>query len=50
MYELVIIWNTGEKEIYKYTNRLEALMIKHGYEVAFGNQIEWLGIREVAGV
>ena len=45
-YELVIIWSTGEKEIHEYTDELEALVIKHGYEQAFGSQIEWSGIRE----
>ena len=46
-YELVVIWETGEKEVHEYTNILEAKMVKHGYEVAFGKQIQWTGIREV---
>lgn len=46
MFELVIIWESGEKEIHEYTNRLEAKMIEHGYRQAFGNQISWTGIRE----
>lgn len=45
--EVVIIWDTGEKEVHQYDHILEAKMVKHGYEVAFGNQIQWIGIREV---
>ena len=44
--EVVIIWDTGEKEVHQYDHILEAKMVKHGYEVAFGNQIQWIGIRE----
>lgn len=46
MYELVIIWSTGEKDVYQYTTREEAEKAELGMRMAFGNQIEWSGIRE----
>ena len=44
--ELIVIWDDGKKEVYEYSNILEAKMCKHGYETAFGNQIQWIGLRE----
>lgn len=44
-YELIIIWLTGEKEIYEYNTREEAEKAEQGYKMAFGNQISWTGIR-----
>ena len=44
MYELIIIWSTGEKEVYQYTTREEAEKTELGMRTAFGNQIEWTGI------
>ena len=45
MFELVIIWNDGKKEIYIYKNRMEAEKGKYNIEQAFGLQI-WVCVRE----
>lgn len=46
-YELVIIWDTGEKEVIPYSTEDKAKEIERGYHKAFGKQIQWTGIREV---
>lgn len=46
-YELVVVWETGEKDIIPYSNEEEAKVIEYRYRMAFGNQIQWTGIREV---
>lgn len=43
-YELIVIWETGEREVHEYNNREEAKKAEQGYETAFGNQISWIGI------
>lgn len=45
MYELVIIWESGEKNIYHYDDRETAEEREKGFHTAFGNQISWSGIR-----
>ena len=45
MYELVVVWNDGNKEIYAYTNRTEAENGKRNMEMAFGSQV-WCCVRE----
>ena len=45
MYELVIVWNDGNKEIYAYGNRTEAEEGKRNMEIAFGSQV-WCCVRE----
>lgn len=44
-YELVIIWDTGEKEVIEYESEELAMQAERGYRRAFGRQIEWAGIR-----
>lgn len=44
-YELVVIWSTGEKEIYEYKNEEEASEAAEGMKMALGNQIAWTGTR-----
>ena len=44
-YELIVIWETGEKEVHKYSNREDAEEAEKGFRMAFGNQISWTGIR-----
>lgn len=44
-YELVIIWETGEKDIFLYGSREEAEKIEKGYKIAFGRQV-WTCINE----
>ena len=46
MFELIVIWYTGEKEVFAYTTREDAEKSAHGFKTAFGNQIEWTGVRE----
>ena len=46
-YELVVIWETGEKEVHGYKSQEEAEEASRGYKMAFGNQIAWVGIRKV---
>lgn len=47
-YELVIIWATGEKEIYTYNTEEQAEEIGQGMKMAFGNQVQWYGVRRKA--
>lgn len=44
-YELVIIWETGEKEVHEYESQQLAEQAERGYKKAFGNQIQWSGTR-----
>ena len=46
VYELVVIWDTGEKEVYEHMTEEEAQgSLKH-LQFVFGNQISWMGIRK----
>lgn len=47
-YELVIVWDSGEREIYTYKTKAEAIKAKAEWEFVFGNQL-WAGIREKRG-
>lgn len=44
-HELVIIWETSEKEVHEYESRELAEQAERGYKAAFGNQIQWSGTR-----
>lgn len=46
-YELVVIWDTGEKEVYEYKTEEEAQRLLKDLHFAFGNQISWMGIWEL---
>ena len=46
MYELVIVWDTGEKEIHAYNTQEEAEIIGQGYKTAFGSQV-WYCTRRI---
>ncbi len=46
IYELIIIWKTGEKEVNSYASIEKAEEAERGYKTAFGNQISWTGIRK----
>lgn len=46
MYELIVIWTSGEKEIHEFQSREQACETGDGYKMAFGTQIEWVGVRE----
>lgn len=45
-FELVVIWETGEKEVHAYATEEEARTAGNGYKMAFGNQISWIGTRK----
>jgi hypothetical protein len=45
MYELVMVWEDGDKEIHSYKNREEAESGKRNVEMAFGTQV-WCCVRE----
>ena len=45
MFELIIIWDSGEKEVYTYSTKEEAESIENGYKIAFGSQV-WTAINE----
>lgn len=45
-YELIVIWDDGQKEIVEYPTEEKAREIEDGMKMAFGNQIQWMGIRE----
>lgn len=45
MYELVVIWVDGSKEIHTYETKEKAEKAGNGYKMAFGNQIQWVGVR-----
>jgi LAS superfamily LD-carboxypeptidase LdcB len=48
-YELVIIWETGERETATYNTREEAEEHENGYFMAFGNQISFMCVNQVRG-
>lgn len=45
-YELIIIWDTGEKEIHDYETYDAAKQGEENMRRAFGYQIAWAGINE----
>ena len=45
-YELIIIWDDGTTETHFYNSESKATEIEAGFKMAFGNQIQWSGIRE----
>lgn len=44
-YELVVIWDTGEKQIYPCSTEAEAEQGGQNMKMAFGKQIAWYGTR-----
>jgi len=45
-YELVLIWSTGDKDIYEYESREDAYAAAENMIVANGTQISWWCVRE----
>ena len=43
-YELIVIWETGEKNVYEYNSEQDAQQGEANMKMAFGNQIQWTGI------
>lgn len=48
-FELVVIWETGEKDIFEYENEREAEQGGENMKKAFGRQIAWVGTRPKRG-
>lgn len=46
-YVLTIVWSTGETERHEFNNHDSAVFSGEGMKMAFGNQIEWMGVHEV---
>lgn len=46
MYELVIIWENGDKDIYEYDTQERADRAGAEMKFAFGRQISWYGTRK----
>ena len=46
MKTLVIVWNDGTTETHVYNTYEDAKQAETGYKMAFGNQIQWSGIRD----
>lgn len=44
MYKLIVIWDTGEKQVYAYKTEAKAEQAAINLKFAFGKQIEWTGI------
>jgi hypothetical protein len=46
-YELVVIWENGDNDVYEYDSRDRAEQSGDGMKTALGNQIAWYGVRPV---
>ena len=44
-WELVIVWETGETQVYEYETEQDADRGAQNMLMAFGNQIQWTGCR-----
>ena len=49
MYELIIIWTDGDKNVYPYQTEEEARHGERNMRMAFGNQVSWAGVRKSRG-
>ena len=45
-YELIVIWDDGDKETFVYDSRKQAEDAERNVLMAFGRQITWTGINE----
>lgn len=46
MWELVIIWGNGDKNVYRYRTEQDAVKGQKSMQMAFGGQIQWAGVRK----
>lgn len=44
-YELVVVWYTGDTEIFEYNTKADAERGAENMKRAFGNQVTWTGTR-----
>ena len=49
MWELVVIWDSGEKQVFKHDTEEDAEKGGRNMKMAFGNQIQWWGTRRAVG-
>lgn len=45
MYEMIVIWDNCDTDIYEYETEGEAIRASEGMKVALGNQLRWTGVR-----
>lgn len=45
-YELVVVWEDGTKDIFEYDDYQGAAQGADNFKMAFGNQVQWCGVRE----
>ena len=45
MYELVVIWSNGDKDVYTYATKEEAEQGGKNMIFALGGQVAWYGVR-----
>lgn len=48
MFELVVVWDNGEKDVYEYATEEKAEQAGANMKMALGNQIRWYGSRRKA--
>lgn len=46
MYDLIIIWESGERELFAYSTRELAEKYMLSYQIAFGHQIRYIDVIE----
>lgn len=46
MFELVVIWSDGNRDVFEYRTRSEAEDAADNMRMACGNQVSWCGVRE----
>ena len=46
-YELVVVWENGDKDVYEYDSMIQAESSGEGMKMALGDQIAWYGVRPV---
>lgn len=46
MFELIVVWDTREQNIYSYETEEEAMRGAGRMRMAFGEQIRWTGVRK----
>lgn len=46
MFELIVVWSTGDTNVYEYDTQEEAVIGADRMRMAFGKQIAWTGVRK----
>ena len=45
-WELVVVWECGDKDVFEYSSEEKAQSGAKTYKWAFGNQVQWCGVRK----